>query len=487
MSRPSNGDSGSLPAGSAHGVTCPPRPGGRVPFSTKLAYGSGAFTETVLVNAIKQLANPVLNLQLGLSPGWVGTLLAVPRLWDAFTDLLVGNLSDHANTRWGRRKPFILAGGILSALTFCLLWLIPGNLGPSGVFWYFLVGSLVFYLAYTLFSIPWNALGYELSANYEDRTSLMSVRTFCATASALLAPWLLALTQLPIFANTLEGVRWISFFIGLVVIAVTLVVVVFVQERGATVAPETRKAGVPFLPSFLSLMRNAPFIMLVTIVLLMLLASTIEGSLGLYINIYHVHRGDLAASANWNGILGTAYTFLGLATVFVVPPVARAIDKKLALALFLALAFAAAILRWFCYTPEHPYLMLVPTLLMGPAMTAMWVLISSMIADLCDVDEAQTGYRREGMFSAVYAWIFKVGVSLAYLAGGLVLVLTGFDAALGKEQPPETLFSMRLIFVVFPAVVVLLACLLAIFYPIGKRQVLAAADLLSRKAAGISQ
>ena len=483
MSRPNTEDSCSPSASSTGGVTKAPAVADRVPFSTKLAYGSGAFTETVLVNAIKQLANPVLNLQLGLSPGWVGMLLAIPRLWDAFTDLVVGNLSDHANTRWGRRKPFILAGGIFSALTFCLLWLIPGSLGPSGVFWYFLIGSLVFYLAYTFFSIPWNALGYELCTDYEDRTSLMSVRTFGSTLSGLLPPWLLALTQLPIFSNTLEGARWISILIALIVIAVTLVVVSFVKERKSPVTPQAKKVGVPFLPSFLSLMRNVPFIMLVTIVVLMLLASTIEGSLGLYINIYYVHRGDLAASASWNGILGTAYSLLGLATVFLVPPIARAIDKRLALALFLALAFAAAILRWFCFTPNHPYLMLVPTLLIAPAMAAMWVLISSMIADLCDVDEAKTGYRREGMFSAVYAWIFKVGVSLAYLAGGFVLVLTGFDAALGKEQPAETLHSMRLIFVVFPAAVVLLACLLAVLYPIRKKQVLAAAALLSQKAA----
>ena len=483
MSRPNTEASCSPSASSTGGATKAPSVVDRVPFSTKLAYGSGAFTETVLVNAIKQLANPVLNLQLGLSPGWVGMLLAIPRLWDAFTDLFVGNLSDHANTRWGRRKPFMLAGGIFSAITFCLLWLMPASLGPSGIFWYFLIGSLVFYLAYAFFSIPWNALGYELCSNYEDRTSLMSVRTFCSTVSGLLPPWLLALTQLPIFSNTLEGARWISILIALIVIAVTLVVVSFVKERKSPVIPQAEKVGVPFLPSFLSLMRNVPFIMLVTIVVLMLLASAIEGSLGLYINIYHVHRGDLAASANWNGILGTAYTLLGLATVFIVPPIARAIDKRLALALFLALAFAAAILRWFCYTPDHPYLMLVPTLLIGPAMTAMWVLISSMIADLCDVDESKTGYRREGMFSAVYAWIFKVGVSLAYLSGGFVLVLTGFDAALGKDQPPETLVSMRLIFVIFPAAVVLIACLLAIFYPIRKKDVLAAAELLSKKAA----
>jgi GPH family glycoside/pentoside/hexuronide:cation symporter len=483
MSRPSTDDSCPPSSSSTGGVTKAPAVADRVPFSTKLAYGSGAFTETVLVNAIKQLANPVLNLQLGLSPGWVGMLLAIPRLWDAFTDLVVGNVSDHASTRWGRRKPFILAGGIFSALTFSLLWMMPGDLSSSAVFWYFLIGSLVFYLAYTFFSIPWTALGYELATSYEDRTSLMSVKTFCATVSALLPPWLLALTQLPVFSNTLEGARWISILIGLMVIAVTLVVVIFVKERKVSATPRAKKAAVPFLPSFLSLMRNVPFIMLVAIVILMLFAIIIEGSLGLYINIYYVHRGDLAAAANWNGILGTLYNALGLATVFAVPSIARAIDKKFALALFLALAFAAAILRWFCFTPDQPYLMLIPTLLIGPSMTAMWILISSMIADLCDLDEVKTGCRREGMFSAVYGWIFKLGISLAYLLGGYALVFSGFDVALGNEQPAATLHSMRLIFVVFPAAAVLAACLLAILYPIGKKQVLAAAALLSQKTA----
>lgn len=483
MSQPDADDSRLASASSDVGVGSDREAAARVPFSTKLAYGSGAFAEGVLPNAIKQLANPVLNLQLGLSPGLVGLLLAIPRLWDAVTDLVAGNISDHANTRWGRRKPFILAGGILSALTFSLLWMIPADMGHSAIFWYFLIGLLVFFLAYTFFSVPWIALGYELCTNYEDRTRLMSVRTFCATVSALLPPWLLAFTQLPIFSNTLEGARWSSFLISLIVIAVTLVVVIFVKERKVPKAPAGKKEGVPFLPSLLSLMRNVPFMMLIAIVILMLFAIIIEGSLGLYINIYYVHRGDLAASANWNGIIGTLYNVLGIATVFIVPPIAKAIDKKFALALFLSFAFAAAILRWFCYTPDHPYLMLIPTLLIGPSMTAMWVLINSMIADLCDLDEAKTGARREGMFSAVYGWIFKVGISLAYLLGGYALVFSGFDVTLGNEQPAATLQSMRLIFVVIPAAAVLVACLLAILYPIRKNDVLAAGALLSKKAA----
>lgn len=450
-------------------------PSAHVPFGTKLAYGSGAFAEAVPVNAIKQLANPVLNLQLGLSPGMVGLLLALPRLWDAVTDLFVGNLSDQSDTRWGRRKPFILAGGISSALTFSLLWLMPGSWGPSALFWYFLVASLAFYLAYTFFYIPWTALGYELCTSYEDRTRLMSVKTFCATVSALLPPWLLALTQLPIFSTTLEGARWISLLIALAIIGVTLVVVVFVKERKVPIAPIGKKEGVPFLPSLISLLRNVPFMMLVAIVILMLFAIIIEGSLGLYLNIYYVHEGDLGPSAKWNGIGGTVYNVLGLCTVFIVPPVARAMDKKFALAFFLSLALAAAILRWFCYTPGYPALMLIPTLLIGPAMTAMWILVSSMIADLCDLDEAETGHRREGMFSAIYGWVFKVGISLAYMLGGYALVFSGFDVAFGKEQPASVLYSMRLIFVLFPAAAVLAACLLAIFYPITKRHLFVAA------------
>ncbi len=135
------------------------RPEDKVPMPQKLVYGLGAFVNNLLAAAIGGMAI-VLNLGLGMNPALVGLLGALPRLIDAFTDPLMGYLSDNTRSRWGRRRPYIFCGAIAVGLIFALLWQLPEGKSESYYFWYFLVGSLVFYLAYTVFATPWVALGY---------------------------------------------------------------------------------------------------------------------------------------------------------------------------------------------------------------------------------------------------------------------------------------------------------------------------------------
>ena len=94
----------------------PPPDSERVSPGTRVAYGSSAFAENLALNSVNQLANPVFNLTLGVSPVLVGAALALPRLWDAVMDPWIGSVSDHCQSRWGRRRPFILVGAILTGL-----------------------------------------------------------------------------------------------------------------------------------------------------------------------------------------------------------------------------------------------------------------------------------------------------------------------------------------------------------------------------------
>ena len=118
----------------------------------------------------------VLNLGLGMNPALVGLLGALPRLTDAITDPLMGYISDNTRSRWGRRRPYIFCGAILVGIVFALLWQLPDNRSENYYFWYFLIGSFLFYLAYTVFVTPWVALGYELTPDYHERTRLMGFR-----------------------------------------------------------------------------------------------------------------------------------------------------------------------------------------------------------------------------------------------------------------------------------------------------------------------
>ena len=155
----------------------------RIPFHQKLIYGSGAFVNNLLAAAIGGMVI-VLNIGLGMNPALVGLLSALPRLVDAFTDPLMGFISDRTQSRWGRRRPYIFIGAILSGVIFALLWQLPSGQSESFYFWFFLAGSLLFFLGYTIFATPWVALGYELTPDYHERTRLMGTQFFIGSTHA---------------------------------------------------------------------------------------------------------------------------------------------------------------------------------------------------------------------------------------------------------------------------------------------------------------
>src|SRR4051794_39023328 len=161
----------------------------RIPWNQLIAYGMGGLVPVALFNIAGQLMGLLGNISLGLSAFWLGTIMIVPRLWDAIADPIVGHLSDRTRTRWGRRRPFILIGGIATALSFVAMWWVPRgdwikSLFPSAFGYncfhlaYTLAGLLFFFPATTVFKIPHGALGMEMPADSHERTRLFSAKSF---------------------------------------------------------------------------------------------------------------------------------------------------------------------------------------------------------------------------------------------------------------------------------------------------------------------
>ena len=176
----------------------------RVSNPAKLACGAAGMADNLTVYLPKQIANPVFNMALGVAPSHISFLFMVFRLWDAFTNPLVGWISDQTRSRFGRRKPYILIGGLLLGMAFPLMWFVPRTWSPAAMVWWVLVTGLWMYACYAVWSVPFYGLVSELTRDYHERTRVTAVRAFFQKAAALGIGWAWAFTQLDCFKNPVK-------------------------------------------------------------------------------------------------------------------------------------------------------------------------------------------------------------------------------------------------------------------------------------------
>ncbi len=456
--------SGSQPA---HYETAPED---RISFAHKLIYGLGGLVNNLLAAAIGGMVI-VLNLGLGMSPWLVGMLGALPRLTDAFTDPLMGYISDHTRSRWGRRRPYIFVGAIAAGLIYALLWQLPEGRSESFYFWFFLAGSLVFYLAYTVFATPWVALGYELTPDYHERTRLMGVQNFFSQLAYVISPWFLLVMQYePYFDNMVTGAAGLAIAIGLLTAVVGVLPAIFLKEpfnpeaiaeldqhdSALATGPADKMSLVDsmrdFFKGFAATLRFRPFLKLCAATFLVFNGFMLISSFQFYVIIYYVFGGDKVAGAEYVGYSGTISAVATFFVIVFITWLATRVGKRRAFFVATGVSVIGYGLKWFCYDPETPWLLLLPAPLMAFGLGGLFTLMGSMIADVVDLDELKTNERREGMFGSIYWWVVKLGMAAALAGGGILLETTGFDVALEGAQTDATLLWMRLFDILVPMI-----------------------------------
>ena len=433
----------------------------RIPIVKKLTYGLGAFVNNTLADSIGRMII-VLNLGLGMNPALVGLLGALPRLTDALTDPLMGYISDKTRSRWGRRRPYIFVGAILVGVIYALLWQLPANKSEAFYFWYFLSGSLIFYLAYTMFATPWVALGYELTPDYHERTRLMGVQNFIGSIAYMISPYFLAIMYSKrLFVDVVEGAANLAIVIGVVVAVLGILPAIFLRERFKDIAvaeseqkaregqPEEVGSGIArvimgFLRGFGTTLKFKPFLKLCAATFLVFNGFILIASFQSYVIIYYVFAGDAATGADFVGHSGLLQAVTALAVIGFVTWLATKIGKRRAFYVSTGVSMVGYALKWFCYTPDNPWLLLIPAPLLAFGLAGLFTLMPSMICDVVDADELNTHERREGMYGSIFWWVVKLGQAVAIAGGGLLLNLTGFDVALEGNQSAQTITYLRL-------------------------------------------
>ncbi len=458
----------------------------KVPFWEKVALGGGAFSNMFGYIGVNTVARTAYIMILGLNAAWIGVALTIPRLWDAFSDPLMGKISDNFHSRWGRRRPFIVAGAILMGIVFGLIWMVPEAWTPTVKIIYFILMQIVFYTCYTIFAVPFKALTYEMTPDYNERNSVMAYAAFFHKLAEFLYEWIIPLaavissayfvTRLPEGSKVeMTGIIIVAWVVGLVIMAgAGMIPGLLVRERFAKKTEHQEK--VKLLETTKEAFRNRPFLILVTIIMLNMLAGILASNIDHFVMIYYMADGDIALGSIWKGLLSSGYAVSGFAFIPIITWFANKYGKKNALYFVYTLTVIGGVMKWYIFQPGHNIIfvgtvaidpvILIDPLLCGPMWVAVKILLESMMADICDEDELRYGKRREGIFGAVFTWLEKTALSLAALAVGFSIALAGFNSELGGAQDPKTFLIMRLFLSGAPSLTALFAIIALRFYPI---------------------
>ena len=447
-----------------HHVTAPQD---RISIFQKVIYSIGAFANTAQAAFIGQMVI-VLNLGLGVNPALVGLVGAIPRIIDAISDPITGYFSDNIRTRWGRRKPVIFFGAIIGGICFTLMFQLFKGQSEMFYFWYFLIFQILFFIGFTCFSIPWIALGYEMTPDYHERTRLQGASNLVGQLPWLIAPWCWAIMHNRAwFTDIVEGGRFLSIIIGCIVVGCGILPAIFNKEYFHKL-PKPKERGPldvtkDFFKGAFVTLQCKPFVKLCTTTLLIFGGFMLASAFTIYVVFFYCFKnaGVLDnAYAGGGQLLGWYGTFSAICTmgvIYLTTWLSTKIGKRNTFFITIPLSIIGYALKWIGYNPDHPYLLLIAAPFIAFGLGSLFTLMGSMVADVCDLDELKTDTRREGMFGAVYWWMVKLGIAVASIISGFLINVTGFHQELGLAQAPSTLLWLRIFDICIPIVTSIVA------------------------------
>lgn len=438
----------------------------RLSTSTCIAWGAGTVAVAALFNSVNVLLLRYVVDYAGISAALAGMLIAGSKLYDALIDPVVGSMSDRTRSRMGRRRPFLLAGGILLAIASLLLFNMPSG-GGAGTLAFFVFALLVYATGYAVFSVPYMAMPAEMTTSYHERSRLISFRVAAVAIASLLAVFV-GPVLMTSFGGGKVGHSALSVFIAVVVLAATLYC--FVGTRNAPFHySEASKAT--WAEKAKSLAGNRPFVILLIVKLLQLMALALTQAA-----MPFLFQRVLQLSDTMMGF----YFFAFYATMILVQPVWVRLSKtrgKRDIFILGTLIYGAIYLSWYFVSPGEPLaLVFLRAMGLGAMGGAVLLLGQSLLPDTMQWDYLRTGMRREGMLSAVYTVVEKVAFALGAALTGIILGRTGYieGGAAAANQPAAAIEAIYWLASFIPLGFLVLSVIALLFYDLTEEKLAAA-------------
>ncbi len=388
---------------------------------------------------------------LGISLSLVGTIVLVVRIFDVFTDPLAGYLSDRTNTRWGRRRPWIVAAAPVMMLAVFMLFLPPADAGA----WHLLVWMAVLSLGTTMMLIPYYAWAAELSPDYNERSRITGARSALGVVGSILVQ---VIPLLALFFWGIGGSENVLRLVGITLLVVMpLCVFLTVINVGETKNYENSR--IPMREGIRLMSENGPFLRLIMAFGMSSTALSMTTPLYLFFITFVLKAEDQAPY-----MLAFFYTANLSAVPFWVWLSGKIGKHKAYIGSFATIAFAHP---FYLLLGEGDFWWMLPiTLMTGFAAGGFHAIPNSMKADVIDFDQLQSGENRAGQYFATWSFTYKMAASLGGWLALQGLAWFAFNADPAGFNTSEQLFGLRFLFALAPSVFYLSACVIIWKYPI---------------------
>jgi GPH family glycoside/pentoside/hexuronide:cation symporter len=398
-----------------------------------------------------------------------------PRIFDAITDPIMGFISDNTKSKWGRRRQYVLIGGILMGIAYIFMWQLSKADGVEYNFWYFFLWSLVFYLGLTIFSVPYVAMGYEMSDDFHERTNIMAIAQFIGQWAWVIAPlfWIIMYDE-SWFPSADIAVKELAIWVAIPCAICAMVPAIFIKSNSTLDedyeplnSANIGNSLMKIFESFVAAFKIKEFRKLCGATFLIFNAFNTVAALTFFVIVYKLFNGDAGASGIWVSMFGC----LGaLGTTFIVIPavawMSKKLGKKKAFMLSQSISLVGYIMLYFLFIPGKPWMYIIALPFFSFGIGSLFTIMMSMTADVIDIDELNTGKRREGIFGAIYWWMVKVGYGIAGALSGVIITVVGFNSDLATTDQQAAVDGLHAFFCFFPMIGTILAMLIMRNYSI---------------------
>lgn len=428
----------------------------------KAGWGLGTLSVAIGLTAQNMLVLRFMTDFVGIGAALAGLIIASSKIYDAVTDPLMGVISDRTPARFGRRRPYLLAGGVLLALAMLAMFNVPASLGEDGRVIYMVLALILFATAYTMFNVPYLAMPAEMTHSYHQRSDLISYRIYAVALSGMLASFA-GPQVISYYGGGEEGHRMMSYLLAPIILFAAGVC--FWSTRNAPFTVRPTGPGVGFVEQVKTAAQNKPFFLLLAIKFCTLLNLGVSSVMPFFFTY----------------ILNISYAYLGiyalcmqLTLMFSQPLwiwISKLIGKRNTYMVALTVAMIVPLSWWLAQEGEPLALLLVRAVIGGVAAGGVLLMGQSLLPDTIEYDYLKTGLRREGVFAGLYTTVEKLASAFGVALIGTLLGAMGYVQSTGDgqiEQPASAITAIYICISFVPFTVEIVCLILLTRYRLTK-------------------